>query len=197
MSWWCGMALETLLLGKDFRSLKAQKFDIKFEYFSRLPYYFDSNKMTVAFTTTIKNGVMQNAYFSARIGIARLGANRTRDTCKFRTEGTKSIWETDADGYINNVFCQQVIPIAPRHQLYANVTFFQLEKWVDIIRFYSDEELLHPYNIEDAIVYVFLPDSNKTRNLRMEFLSDASVIGKGFRIEYESVGGYFRFRNIC
>lgn len=132
--------------------------------------------------------------FLARISIVNLLKNESDDYCTFNE--TALTWSTPPYEYTTKVKCQKKFTVFPGHQLYAHVTSLEttgvtdIETFIDVLRYYVDDELLYPVPFANAGLYAFSPfNNNETkRNIKFEYTSDESLTFQGFSITFKDVG---------
>uniref|UniRef100_A0A914QEF3 CUB domain-containing protein n=1 Tax=Panagrolaimus davidi TaxID=227884 RepID=A0A914QEF3_9BILA len=154
---------------------------------SRGTYHFNNTAILISHTTTLN----KNHTFEAKISVVNLTKIHKSDDCIFieKIKENTAIWTTEENNFDNKIRCRRNVTVISGHQLYANITIFDLEQGVDALRYYdNDTELLHPIEILENDAYVFLPFSeNENRSITFEFTSDESIIYKNFSIEFSSV----------
>uniref|UniRef100_A0AC34F383 CUB domain-containing protein n=1 Tax=Panagrolaimus sp. ES5 TaxID=591445 RepID=A0AC34F383_9BILA len=124
--------------------------------------------------------------FKAYISI--IGKNYTINEipCSISTMYNVIQW-TIEDGYINNGYCSIEIVIPQKH-MYGVIVFLEIEENVDVIRYNLDENNIAKLKNRGDELY-FLPfNDGLERNMTFEFISDGSVQGLGFYVNFNQYG---------
>uniref|UniRef100_A0A914Y2Y3 Uncharacterized protein n=1 Tax=Panagrolaimus superbus TaxID=310955 RepID=A0A914Y2Y3_9BILA len=158
---------------------------------SHLPFYFNTTNLTLACTANYENALFTDKTFLARISIVNLKRSESNDYCTFNE--TSSTWSSPPNKYTTKVKCQKYFTIVPGHQLYADVTSLEttgvtdIETFIDVLRYYVDEDLLYPVPFAHTGLYAFSPFNNNDtkRNITFEYTSDESLIYQGFSITFK------------
>ena len=102
-----------------------------------MPYYFDENYITIRFVTT-----SPLSYFQGYLSVVKIVGDYDDGNCTITQREDVLYWSSVGDGssYSNNVICNFNISIPYINQMVVVIFTYDLEEYVDSLRFYMSDK---------------------------------------------------------